>query len=61
MRACRVRDDRGLSRRADDSALQLGPDQVEKATIEDQNFNYPYEDADGFHFMNCLLYTSRCV
>ena len=27
-------------------------DQVEKATIEDQNFNYLYEDADGFHFMN---------
>ncbi len=27
-------------------------DQVEKATIEDTNFNYLYEDADGFHFMN---------
>jgi elongation factor P len=27
-------------------------DQVEKATVEDQNFNYLYEDADGFHFMN---------
>src|SRR3979411_1670466 len=27
-------------------------DQVEKATIEDHNFNYLYEDADGFHFMN---------
>ena len=27
-------------------------DQVEKATIEDQNFNYLYKDADGFHFMN---------
>jgi elongation factor P len=25
---------------------------VEKATIEDQNFNYLYKDADGFHFMN---------
>ena len=27
-------------------------DQVEKATIEDQNFNYLYKDGDGFHFMN---------
>ena len=27
-------------------------DQVEKATIEERNFNYLYEDADGFHFMN---------
>ncbi|MGH6714220.1 MAG: elongation factor P, partial [Bradyrhizobium sp.] len=27
-------------------------DQVERATIEDHNFNYLYEDADGFHFMN---------
>ena len=27
-------------------------DQVEKATIEDTNFNFLYEDADGFHFMN---------
>jgi elongation factor P len=27
-------------------------DQVEKATIEEHNFNYLYEDADGFHFMN---------
>jgi len=27
-------------------------DQVEKATVEDTNFNYLYEDADGFHFMN---------
>jgi elongation factor P len=27
-------------------------DQVEKATVEDHNFNYLYEDADGFHFMN---------
>ncbi len=31
-------------------------DQVEKATIEDQNFNYLYEDADGFHFMNTDTY-----
>src|ERR1700745_528906 len=27
-------------------------DQVEKAPIEDHNFNYLYEDGDGFHFMN---------
>jgi elongation factor P len=27
-------------------------DQVEKATIEDSNFTFLYEDADGFHFMN---------
>src|SRR5437899_9557143 len=27
-------------------------DQVEKATIEERNFTYLYEDADGFHFMN---------
>src|SRR5258708_13466857 len=27
-------------------------DQVEKATVEDQNFNYLYEDADAFHFIN---------
>ena len=27
-------------------------DQVEKATVEDRNFNFLYEDADGFHFMN---------
>jgi elongation factor P len=31
-------------------------DQVEKATIEDHNFNYLYEDADGFHFMNTENY-----
>src|SRR5438552_13332575 len=31
-------------------------DQVEKATIEDHNFNYLYEDADGFHFMNNETY-----
>src|ERR1700721_2248788 len=31
-------------------------DQVEKATIEDRNFNYLYEDADGFHFMNSETY-----
>src|SRR5205807_2393398 len=31
-------------------------DQVEKATVEDTNFNYLYEDADGFHFMNADTY-----
>ena len=31
-------------------------DQVEKATVEDTIFNYLYEDADGFHFMNAETY-----
>ena len=31
-------------------------DQVEKATVEDRNFNFLYEDADGFHFMNNETY-----
>ena len=31
-------------------------DQVEKATVEDHNFNYLYQDADGFHFMNAETY-----
>ncbi len=31
-------------------------DQVEKATVEDTNFNYLYQDADGFHFMNTENY-----
>jgi elongation factor P len=31
-------------------------DPVEKATIEDNNFNYLYQDADGFHFMNTETY-----
>jgi len=31
-------------------------DQVERATIEDRNYNYLYEDADGFHFMNNETY-----
>jgi elongation factor P len=31
-------------------------DQVEKATVEDRNFNYLYEDGDGFHFMNTETY-----
>src|ERR1043166_197146 len=29
---------------------------VEKATIEDHNYNYLYEDSDGFHFMNAENY-----
>jgi elongation factor P len=31
-------------------------DQVEKATIEERNFTYLYEDGDGFHFMNAETY-----
>ena len=31
-------------------------DQVERATIEDRNFNFLYEDGDGFHFMNAETY-----
>jgi len=27
-------------------------DQVEKATVEERNFTYLYEDSDGYHFMN---------
>ena len=31
-------------------------DQVEKATIEERNFTYLYEDGDCFHFMNPETY-----
>jgi len=31
-------------------------DQVERATIEDRNYNFLYEDGDGFHFMNAETY-----
>src|SRR5258705_13956004 len=31
-------------------------DQVEKATVEHHNYNYSYQDADGFHFMNAETY-----
>jgi elongation factor P len=31
-------------------------DQVEKATVEERNFTYLYEDGDGFHFMNPETY-----
>ena len=27
-------------------------DQVERAFVEDRDFNYMYQDGDGFHFMN---------
>ena len=31
-------------------------DQVERAHVEDTDFNYLYEDGDGFHFMNTQNY-----
>src|SRR5690606_34809113 len=31
-------------------------DQVERATVEDREFNFLYEDGDGFHFMNNETY-----
>ncbi|MBH0236679.1 elongation factor P [Methylobrevis albus] len=31
-------------------------EQVERAFIEDQDFNYLYQDADGYHFMNMESY-----
>ncbi len=31
-------------------------DQVERATIEDRDYNFLYEDGDGFHFMNNETY-----
>jgi elongation factor P len=31
-------------------------DQVERATVEDREFNFLYEDGDGFHFMNAETY-----
>ena len=31
-------------------------DQVERATIEDRNYNFLYEDGDGFHSMNAETY-----
>ena len=36
-------------------------DQVEKATVEDHNYNYLYQDADGFHFMNAETYDQVLV
>jgi len=31
-------------------------DQVEKATVEERNFTFLYEDGDGYHFMNPETY-----
>src|SRR5690242_524083 len=31
-------------------------DQVEKASVEERNFTYLYEDGDGYHFMNPETY-----
>src|SRR5215470_16398272 len=36
-------------------------DQVEKATVEERNFTYLYEDTDGFHFMNAETYDQVLV
>ena len=36
-------------------------DQVEKATIEERNYTYLYEDGDGFHFMNPETYDQVVV
>src|ERR1700682_6460857 len=49
-------DMRRLSDGVKSSQRSKTTDPVEKATIEDHNFNYLYEDADGFHFMNTENY-----
>jgi elongation factor P len=36
-------------------------DQVERAYVEDRDFNYLYEDGDGFHFMNNETYDQLLV
>jgi elongation factor P len=36
-------------------------DQVEKATVEERNFTYLYEDGDGYHFMNPETYDQIAV
>jgi elongation factor P len=36
-------------------------DQVERATLEDRDFNFLYEDGDGFHFMNTETYDQILV
>jgi elongation factor P len=36
-------------------------DQVERAYVEDRDFNYLYEDSDGFHFMNNENYDQLLV
>jgi elongation factor P len=36
-------------------------DQVERAYVEDRDYNYLYEDSDGFHFMNNETYDQLIV
>src|SRR4030088_3142209 len=36
-------------------------DQVERATIEDRDYNFLYADGDGFHFMNNETYDQILV
>lgn len=36
-------------------------EQVERAFVEDSNFNYLYHDADGYHFMNAETYDQIVV
>jgi elongation factor P len=36
-------------------------EQVERAYVEDSNFNYLYHDADGYHFMNSETYEQIVV
>jgi elongation factor P len=36
-------------------------DQVERAYVEDRDYNYLYEDSDGFHFMNNETYDQLLV
>ena len=36
-------------------------DQVERAHVEDREFQYLYQDADGFHFMNMESYDQVAV
>lgn len=36
-------------------------DQVERAYVEDRDYNYLYEDGDGFHFMNNETYDQLIV
>jgi elongation factor P len=36
-------------------------DQVERAHVEDQEFNYLYQDGDGYHFMNGENYEQVAV
>ena len=37
------------------------PDQVERAFVEDRDFNYLYQDGEGFHFMNNETYDQVAV